>query len=105
MRKPTILVPTRSYTNRAVQSQKMVRGLKFCIYVEEGLYYQCSEKKGAVQLRGYREADLRLCFRPSILLVFLSSGSNENNMAKLFGLLGTNCCFTEFLLSLSIHVA
>ena len=31
MRKPTIWVPTRSVTNRPVQSQKMVRGLKFCI--------------------------------------------------------------------------
>ena len=38
MIKPTILVPTRSDTNRPVQSQKMFRGLKFCILVEEGLY-------------------------------------------------------------------
>ena len=29
----------------------------------EGLYYLCSENKGADQLRGYREAELRLCFR------------------------------------------
>ena len=29
---------------------------------EEGLYYLCSENKDADQLRGYREADLRLCF-------------------------------------------
>ena len=28
----------------------------------EGLYYPCSENKGADQLRGYREADLHLCF-------------------------------------------
>ena len=28
----------------------------------EGLYYLCSENKGADQLRGYREADLGLCF-------------------------------------------
>ena len=28
----------------------------------EELYYLCSENKGADQLRGYREADLRLCF-------------------------------------------
>ena len=27
------------------------------------LYYPGSENKGADQLRGYREADLRLCFR------------------------------------------
>ena len=27
------------------------------------MYYLCSENKGADQLRGHREADLRLCFR------------------------------------------
>ena len=56
---------TRSDTNWAVQSQKMARGLKFqiiLIKIEEGLYYPCSENKGADQLRGYHEADLRLCF-------------------------------------------
>ena len=54
---------TRSDTNRAVQLQKMARGLKFRIYEVEGLYYPCSENKGADQLCGYREADLRPCFR------------------------------------------
>ena len=33
--------------------------------------------KGADQLRGYREADLRLCFRQCRLLVFPSGGSND----------------------------
>ena len=47
------------------------RGLKFWIKGEEGLYYPCSENKGADQLRGYREADLRLCFRICKMLVFL----------------------------------
>ena len=37
--------------------------------------HACSENKGIDQLRGYREADLRLCFRLSISLVFLCSGS------------------------------
>ena len=41
----------------------MVRGLKFRIKVVEGLYYPYSENKGADHLRGYREADMRLCFR------------------------------------------
>ena len=41
----------------------MARGLKFRIKKVEGLYYLCSENKGADRLRGYREADLRLCFR------------------------------------------
>ena len=53
----------RSDTNRAVQAQKRARSLKFRIYVEEELYYPCSENKGDDQLRSYREADLRLCFR------------------------------------------
>ena len=38
-------------------------------------YYPCSENKGADQLRGYREADLRLCFRLCKLLVFSRGGS------------------------------
>ena len=41
----------------------MARGLKFRTKEVEGLYYPCSENKGADQLGGYREADLRLCFR------------------------------------------
>ena len=62
MRKPTFWFPTWSDTNQAVQLQKMARGLKFRIWKVEGLYYLCSENKGADQLRGYREADLRLVF-------------------------------------------
>ena len=67
--------PNRSDTNRPVQSQKRARSLKFWSYVEEALYYPCSENKGADQLRGYREADLRLCFRLGRLLVFPRGGS------------------------------
>ena len=55
--------PTRSDTNRAAQLLKMARDLKFRVYEEEVLYYLCSKNKGADQLCGYREADLRLCFR------------------------------------------
>ena len=39
------------------------------------MYYPCSKNKDADQLRGYREADLRLCFRPCKLLVFSRTGS------------------------------
>ena len=63
MRKPVFGFPTLSDTNQAVQSKNMPRCLKFRIKEEEGLYYPCSENKGADQFRGYREADLRLCFR------------------------------------------
>ena len=62
--------PNRSDKNRPVQAQKIARSLKFRVKVEEELYYPSSENKGAVQLRGYREADLRLCFRICRLLVF-----------------------------------
>ena len=39
------------------------------------MYYPSSENKGADQLRGFREADLRLCFRICRLLVFSLGGS------------------------------
>ena len=70
MRKPTFWFPTWSDTNQAVQLQKMARGLKFRIYKVERLYYLCSVNKDADQLRGYREADLRLCFGICKMLVF-----------------------------------
>ena len=75
VRKPAVWFPTWSDTNRSVQLQKMARGLKFRIYKVEGLYYPCSENKGDDQLRGYREADLRLCFRICKMFVFSCSGS------------------------------
>ena len=49
MRKPTFWFPTWSDTNQAVQLQKMARGLKFRIWKVEGLFYLCSENKGADQ--------------------------------------------------------
>ena len=66
----------RSDTNQAVQAQKMARDWKFWIWKVEELYYPCSANKGADQLRGYREADLRLCFRLCRLLVFPWGCSN-----------------------------
>ena len=71
MGKPTMWFPNRSDTNQAVEAQKMARDWKFWIKKVEEVYYPCSENKGADQLRGYREADLRLCFRLCRLLVFL----------------------------------
>ena len=70
MEKPTMWFPNRSDTNQAVQAQKRARSLKFRILVEEELHYPSSENIGADQLRGYRKADLRLCFRLCGLLVF-----------------------------------
>ena len=62
MGKPVFGFPTRSDKNRAVQPQKMARDLTFQIEEEEGLYYPCSENKGADQLFCYHEAYLRFCF-------------------------------------------
>ena len=44
-------IATRSDRNGAVQLHKMVRCLKFQIKEVEGLYFLCSENKGADQLR------------------------------------------------------
>ena len=68
--KPTMWFSNRSDTNQAVQLQKQARSLKFWSEVEEEFYCLSSENIGADQLRGYREADLRLCFRLCRLLVF-----------------------------------
>ena len=75
LRKPVFRVSDQVDTNQAVQSQKMVRGLEFRIEEVEGLYYPCSENKSADQLRGYRGADLRLCFRICKMFVFSLRGS------------------------------
>ena len=61
--------------NRAVQSKKIVRYLKFRILEVDGLYYPCSENKGPDQLRGYREAVLRLCFS-----IFKKFANNEAHL-------------------------
>ena len=60
---PLTTAPLR-HLNRAVQPQKMARGLKFWINEVEGLYmyYLCGENKGADQLHNYRAVDLRLLF-------------------------------------------
>ena len=57
-----------------MQSQKIVRDLKFQILKVEGLY-PYSENKGADQLCGHRKADLRLCFRICKKPVILQRGS------------------------------
>ena len=43
------------------------------------MYYPCSENKGADQLRGHHEADLRLCFRICKNPVFSQRGSNHHS--------------------------
>ena len=52
------------------------------------MQYSCSENKGADQLRGYREAGLRLCFRICKLLVFSHTGSflNFQNLIQTYSL-------------------
>ena len=53
-RKPVFGVSIRSDTNRAVQSQKMARDLKFWTVKVEEFYHLCSENKGADQLHDYK---------------------------------------------------
>ena len=74
---------TRSDTNQAVQLLEMARGLKFCIKEVEVLYHPSSENKGADQLRGYREADLRLWFCICKTLVFSQRGSHYSALSGL----------------------
>ena len=62
MRKPVFRFPTRSNTNRAVKPQKLAKGLKFLNDEVDGLYYLCSENKGADFQRSFPTADLPLCF-------------------------------------------
>ena len=62
----------------------MARGLKLRIAVVEGLYYPYSENKGADQLRGYREADLRLCFRICKKPVFSQRGSYSRMLRRMY---------------------
>ena len=62
---------TRSDTNQAVHTQMIASSrLEISILSVKELYYLCSENIGADQLRSYREADLRLCFRICKKLVF-----------------------------------
>ena len=50
-RKPTILVFDQVGYKRPLHLQKKARTLIFSISKENGLYYPCSENKGADQLR------------------------------------------------------
>ena len=70
----------------------MARDLKFRILEVEVLYYPCSENKGADQLCGYREADLRLCFRICKKPVFSRCGSFKmDSYQKLVNCLDKPC--------------
>ena len=77
-------IPTRSDTSRAGQSLKIARDLKFRIWEVEGWYYPRSENKDADQLRGYCEADLRLCFRICKNPVFSSRGSFDGGYLNMY---------------------
>ena len=90
VRKPTKWILARSDTNQAVQPLEIVRGVKFCMKEVEVLFYPCSENKGADQLSGYCEADLRLCFRICKTLVFSWRGSFVTHIISRFNCISTN---------------
>ena len=70
MRKPVFGVSDQvSHKPGSTTTQDGYR-LEISYLESRGLYYLGSENKGADQLRGYREADLRLCFRICNTLVF-----------------------------------
>ena len=75
MRKPVFGVSDQFPHKPGCTATKMAGGLKLRIWEVEELYYPCSENKGADQLRGHREADLRLCFRICKKPVFSQRGS------------------------------
>ena len=108
-----------SHSNQAVQPQKMARGMKFRIKKVEELYYLCSENKGTVQLRGYREADLRLFFSHmqkngflTMRLVYLSIRtkplamylySNDQHLTEKFmnACSSGSCCVNDCIMQMS----
>ena len=81
----------------------MDRGLKFRIQKVEVLHNLCSENKGADQLRGYREADLRLCFCICKMPVFSRRGSNIRSICVFFTITCVvgNICAKSVKLSLN----
>ena len=70
------------------------------------MYYPCSENKGADQLRGYREADLRLCFRICKKPVFSWRGSFkvQNKKIMVFNLQYSQYSDKNFRLCVSVCV-
>ena len=101
MRKLTIWVSKQVDTNRPVQSQKIARSLTFPTKEEEGLYYPCSENKGADQLRGYREAGLRLCFRICNLFGFFYAAARIELPSKS----GYKSCFNMGLQEIKMKIS
>ena len=67
------------------------------------MYYPCSENKDADQLRGYREADLRLCFRLCKLLVFSRTGSYA--LFKIFSISQKTCDVNSYLIYINCKAA
>ena len=59
-----------SSTDFKVMIYRIYSKAVFRTWEVEGLYYLCSENKGADQLCDYRTADLRLCFRKGKKQVF-----------------------------------
>ena len=61
MRKSVSGFPTRSHTNRAVQPQKMARGLIFPIKIEEGSHYHVAKTKRLISCAVRLVTAQRIC--------------------------------------------
>ena len=70
MRKPVFGVSDQVPHKLGCTATEDGKRLEISYLGNRGSYYLCSENKGADQLRGYREADLRLCFRINKIPVF-----------------------------------
>ena len=51
----------RKTQTRLYSLRRQATGMKFWIYIVEGLYYLCSENKGTVQLCSFCTPEMRLC--------------------------------------------
>ena len=79
---------TRSDTNQPIHPKKKARIINFWLYVEEELYYLCSENKGADQLCSNCKAGLRICFHiGKILFSHDAAHLSGNNFKRM----GSNC--------------
>ena len=76
MRKPVFGVSDQVQHKPGCTGTEDGQSLEISDLGSRGIILSCSENKGADQLRGYREADLRLCFRICKKPVFSRRGSN-----------------------------
>ena len=76
MKKPVFGVSDQVEHKSSCTASENSQRLKISDLGSKVIYYLCSENKDSDQLRGYREADLHLCFRICKKPVFSWRSSN-----------------------------